>query len=161
LASTPTANLAAYCILGIPSRGAGTSLLWNWGATDTTKTGRYFYSVRGGATTGQIDIYDISTGKWIIAPHIRGLSELWTTGSVHAYDGADTIYLTRTASGAVVRVFAYNINTQQLQGIGTTTMLSGTPSTGNLMEVIKDASGNKFLYILQETGTQLTRALVW
>jgi hypothetical protein len=161
LASTPTANLAAYCILGIPARGAGTSLLWNWGATDTTKTGRYFYSVRGGATTGQIDIYDISTGKWIIAPHIRGLSELWTTGSVHAYDGADTIYLTRTASGAVVRVFAYNINTQQLQGIGTTTMLSGTPSTGNLMEVIKDASGNKFLYILQETGTQLTRALVW
>ena len=161
IAAIPTAGLAAYCILGIPARGAGTVTLWNWGATDTTKTGRYFYSVRGGATTGQIDIYDIPSGKWIISPHVRGLSELWQTGSVFAYDGADTIYLTRTATGAVIRVFAYNINTQQIQGIGTTTILTGTATVGNIMEVIKDSSGNKFLYLMQGTGTQLTRALVW
>jgi hypothetical protein len=136
-------------------------LLWNWGSTDSTKAGRYFYSVRGGATTGQIDIYDISSGKWILAPHIRGLSELWNTGSVYAYDGADTIYLTRTTSTAVSRVFAYNLNTQQIQGIGTTTMLTQTATTGNIMEVIKDSSGNKFLYLLQGSGTQLSRALVW
>jgi len=159
--ATPTAGQNAYCILGVATRGTATSLMWNWGSTDATKTGRYFYSVRGSATTGQIDIYDIPSGKWLIAPHIRGLSELWQTGSNYAYNGADTIYMTRTASGAVVRAFAYNLNTQQIQGIGTTTMLTSTSSVGNITEFINTPSGNGFLYILQGTGTQLTRALVW
>ena len=158
---TPTAGQTSYCIVGPSVRNAGTSLLWNWGATDSNKTGRYFYSVRGGGATGAIDIYDIAAGKWILAPHIRGLSELWNTASVYAYDGADTIYLTRTAAALVSRVFAYNINTQQIQGIGTTTMLTQTASVGNIMEVVNSSTGNKFLYLLQGNGTQLTRALVW
>jgi len=158
--STPTTQ-TAYCIVAPATRGAASSLLWNWGSTDTAKTGRYFYSVRGGNTTGQIDIYDIAAGKWILTPHIRGLSEIWQTGSVYAYDGSDTIYLTRTSSGGVSRVLAYNLNTQQIQGIGTTTMLTQTVTTGNIMEIIKDVSGNKFLYLLQGSGNQLTRALVW
>lgn len=136
-------------------------MLWNWGSTDTAKTARYFYSPRGGATNGAIDIYDIPSGKWILAPMTRSQSELWQLGSAYAYDGADTIYLTRTASGAVVRVFRYDLNAQQINGAATTTMLSAGATAGNKMALINTATGNKFLYVLQDTGTQFTRALVW
>jgi len=161
ITATPTAGITAFCIPAIATRGSGTGLFWSWGSTDTAKTGRYLYSPRGGATTGQIDIYDIPSGKWILSPHIRGMSELWQTGSSYAYDGIDTLYMTRTTSGNVIRVLAYNVNTNQLQGAATTTMLTGTATVGNISEVITSSTGNQFFYILQGSGTQLTRALVW
>ena len=160
LPSTPTSGQQSYSITAIAPRGAGSGLMWNWGVTDSDVKGRYFYSVRGGAT-GQIDVYDIPTGKWTLAPHIRGLSELWTTGSTYAYGGKNTFYLTRTANGAVVRVFAYDLNKQEIRGLGTTTMLTQTVTTGNIMESVSDANGNEFIYILQGSGANFTRALIW
>lgn len=147
---------SAYAIIGIPPRNAGIELIYPY--ETTVDRGKYMWSVRGGGTN-QIDIYDITTGRWIYGIHTHPQNELFTTGSSYGYAGGDKILLTRTATGAVIRVLELDVVTREIVGRATTTWLSGTVTVGNILEVVS-ASGYQIVYILQSGGTLLSRAVL-
>lgn len=149
----------AYAIIGIPVRSTGTGLVWVWGNTDENKRGKYMYSFRGGGTN-QIDIYDITTGRWEYGLQFAPQGELFNTGSSYSYESGDNIYASRSGSGTIIRVLEIDTERRRVQGKGTTTFLQGTATIGNFMEIV-EKDGYKFLYILQNTGTLMCRALLW
>lgn len=150
-----------YAILGIPPRGTGIEMIWNWGCTDANVKGRYMYLPRGGASN-TLDIYDITTGKWTYGYFISPQGDTFTTGSSYAYDGVNTIYMARSAASTPIRIFAYDIANNTVSGAFTTTWLQGTAHIGNFMEIALDPTGEyEFVYVLQNTGTLFSRALIF
>lgn len=160
--ATTTAGDATtpYAILGVPVRGAGIELIHINGTTDTAQNGKLMFSPRG-SLSNTADIYDITTGRWSYGNFFSPQAELPTTGSSYAYDGADTIYFTKTALNTNPRIFAYNILTNSVTGGGQISDLDGTATVGNRMEIIKTVDGFKFMYWLQNTGTKMFRAMLW
>lgn len=151
---------SAYAILSIPARGAGIELLHNFGSSDPRKRGRYLYYPRGGGSN-TMDIYDIPTGRWLFGYFVSPQAELFQAGSSYAYNGADKIYFSRSGTGTVIRIFAYDINENIFDGAMTTTVTQGTGHIGNFMEFVNDPTGQyEYVYCLQNTGTLLMRALV-
>ena len=129
-------------------------------SSDLNIRGKHLYIARGGGAF-TIDIYDLTTGRWITTEFTSPQSEGFTAGSSYAYDG-DYIYASRSTTGTVIRILRYNINTGKIDGLMTSTILQNNAHVGNLMEVVKDPTGNyKYLYILQNTGTLLARALIF
>lgn len=152
---------STYAILSIPVRGTGIELVYNFGCTDLTKRGRYMYSPRGGGSN-TMDIFDITTGRWTFGYFLTPQSELFTTGSSYAYDGSNKIYMGRSTTGLPMRIFVYDMNTNQLDGAMTSTILQGTAHIGNFMEIVDDPTGQfNYLYFLQNTGTLLSRSLIF
>jgi len=151
---------STYAIVGIPARGAGIELLWNWGCSDSTIKGKYLYLPRGGASN-TFDIYDITTTRWTYGYFFTPQAETFTTGSSYAYDGADTIYLSRSTTSVPIRIFGYNVVTNSAKGGGTTTWLQGTAHIGNLLEIVTSTDGYSYIFALQNTGTLFSRALLF
>lgn len=150
-----------YAIYSIPARGQGIEMLFNFGATDTAKKGRYLYLPRGGGSN-TLDIYDVTTGRWTYGFPISPQTEGYGLGSSYAYDGADTIYLSRSATGSVIRIFALDINTLKVRGLATTTLQQGSIHIGNFMEVVNSPTDSwPYVYCLQNTGTVMQRALLF
>ena len=151
---------SVYAILGIPIRSSGIEMIWNWGSSDSATRGRYLYLPRGGSSN-TFDIYDVTTTRWTYGYFFTPQAELFAIGSSYAYDGADTIYLSRTAANTPIRIFAYNIVTNMIKGGATTTWLQGTVHIGNAMEVVTSTDGYDYLFVLQDTGTLFSRALLF
>jgi hypothetical protein len=122
--------------------------------------GRNLYLPRGGGSN-TFDIYDIPSGRWTYGYFFSPQAEGFTTGSSYAYDGGDKIYLTRTGTGVVIRIFEYDMVSNTARGKATTTWLQGTVHAGNLMEIVTSADGYDYLFILQNTGTLFSRALLF
>lgn len=158
--STTTDTTSAYAILSIPARGAGTSLLWIWGNTDAAKKGRYMFSPRGGSSN-TADIYDLTTGKWTFGYFFSPQSEVMAAGSSYAYDGVDTIYFSKSVVNTAMRIFAYNVNTNHVEGGFQTTIPQNAAHIGNFLEVLDSEDGLSYIYALQNTGTILSRALIF
>ena len=118
------------------------------------------FSPRGSASN-TADIYNINTGRWTYGYFFSPQAELPTTGSSYAYDGEDTIYFTKTATGVNPRIFAYNITTNSVTGGGQISDTDLAATIGNRMEIIKTADNIKFMYWLQNTGTKMFRAMLW
>jgi len=156
-----TDTTSAYAITAVPVRGAGTQLVWNWGQPDTAKRGRCIYSVRGGASN-TLDIYDIPTGRWTFGIHLLPQNEGFTTGSSFAYDGNSTIYMARSATSQPIRIMEFDMANNTIIGSKTTTWLQGTATIGNFMEVMETPDANvKYIYIMQNTGTLWSRAMIF
>lgn len=149
-----------YAILGVPVRGAGIELIHINGTTDATTKGKLIFSPRG-SLSNTADIYDITTGRWVYGYFFSPQAELPTTGSYYAYDGEDTIYFTKTATGVNPRIFAYNILTNSVTGGGQISDTDLAATIGNRMEIVKTADNLKFMYWLQNTGTKMFRAMLW
>jgi hypothetical protein len=147
---------SVFAILGIPNRSTGIELIYPF--TATTDRGRFMYSIRGGGTN-QIDIYDLTTGRWSYGVHFHPQNELFNTGSSYAYLGGDKILLSRSVNGSVNRLLEFDIKTREVRGRATTTFLQGTVTIGNLMEVI-DVGGIKIVYVMQTTGTLMARVIL-
>jgi hypothetical protein len=160
--STITASSAdaSFAILSNPVRGAGTELVWAHSNTDQSKRGRYMYFPRGGGSN-TLDIYDISTGKFTFGYFISPQNEAFAAGSSYTYDGANALYLSRSAVGAPIRILKYDIDKNTIRGAMTTTILQGTAHVGNFLEVVETTDGIKFIYALQNTGTIMTRAMIF
>ena len=156
---TITAGAAdsVYAIYGIPPRAAGIDLMWAFGASGEARQ-RFMYSPRGGGTN-QIDIFDIATGRWRFGNLIAPMNELYAAGSSYAYDGLNSLILSRVVAGAVTRIFRLDLTTGDVYGLGTTTTLNGTAHIGNLMEVV-ESGGNKFLFVGHTTSTIMVRAFL-
>jgi hypothetical protein len=157
--TAPSAD-ASFAILSIPVRATGTELIWAHSNTSATKKARYMYFPRGGGSN-TLDIYDISTGKFIFGYFISPQNEAFTVGSSYTYDGADALYLSRSAVGLPIRIMKYDIDKNTVRGAFTTTILQGTAHVGNFLEVVQTTDGLKFIYTLQNTGNILTRAMIF
>jgi hypothetical protein len=155
-ASTLTTDTTSvYVIYEIPIRSTGTSMTWLFGLSDTAKRGRYLISARGGASN-IIDFYDIPSNTWDITPFLSPMSVTLTTGSMYAYDGADSLFLTKDATG---RIYELDLDTMELQASGITPYAHGTAIIGSRMEVVSTADGLKYLYVMRHTGQEMWRTL--
>ncbi len=154
--ATAPDTTSTYSILSIASRSTGTQMNWVFGST-TLRKGRYIISQRGGATN-TIDIFDIVTGTWNITYFMGPQSETFSSGSMTAYDGGDYLYIHKDATG---RIFEINVNNMAVSGALQLTDLHGAVIIGNRMEIITTTDGLKFLYIMQNTGTKMWRALIF
>jgi hypothetical protein len=157
---TATDATSTYAILGIPARSTGIELIWNWGSSDPATKGRHFYLPRGG-NSNTFDIYDITTSKWTYGYFFSPQADLLNTGSSYAYDGADTIYMSRAATNVPIRIFAYDVIKNTVKGAATTTWLQGTIHIGNALEIVTTTDGYKYMYVLQDSGTLFSRALLF
>lgn len=158
---TITAVLATdvtYTILGPAARGAGIQLVWAGANTDSATKGKYLYCPRGGGSN-TFDRYDITTGMWQYSMAIAPQTEIFNTGTMCNYDGADIIFFT-PATATNARVFALNVNTLRVDCLGTPPYGHGAAVLGNRMEMIKTTDGYKYLYIMRHTGTEMWRALL-
>ncbi|KND49189.1 MAG: Mucin-2 precursor [Parcubacteria bacterium C7867-008] len=148
---------STYAILGIPARGAGTQLLWIWGNTDATTKGKYVLLPRGGASNSA-DLYDVTTARWLYGYFFSPQAETFTTGSMYAYDGVNTIYMQKDATG---RVMAYDFSTNAITTLGTIPYGHSTAIIGNRMEIIETTDGLKYLYMMRHTGSEVWRMLIF
>lgn len=148
---------STYAILGIPPRGAGIQLLWLWGTSDAATKGKYMLLPRGGASH-MFDIYDLTTGTWNYGSFFSPQQETYTTGSMYAYDGVDTVFMHKDATG---RIFSLNVVTEEQRAAFQLTDLHSTATIGNRMEVVKSTDGVCYLYLMQHTGTKAYRTLVF
>lgn len=149
---------SAYAILATQPRAAGTNLVWTWGAS-TAKGKRQMYSPRGGGSN-IVDVFDLASQKWQFGLYTLPQSELFNIGSSYAYDGVDTVYMTRSVLNGPVRVFSYNTLTNKIAAMGTTVIAQNAVHIGNLLEVVDSPDGVPFLYSLQNTGTLMSRAVI-
>lgn len=158
LTGTPDAT-TAYAILGIPARGAGIGLIWTWGATIPANKKKMYFIRGSGSNT--FDIYDITTQRWTFGTFISPQNEGFNTGSSFAYDGTDSIILSRSVASNPVRIFKYNISTNKVTGLATTTITQNAVHIGNLLEIVDSPTGFSYIFSLQTTGTLLSRALLF
>ena len=149
---------STYAILAIQPRAAGCNLVWTWGAS-TAKGKRQMYSPRGGGTN-LIDVFDLASQKWQFGLYTLPQSELFNIGSSYAYDGIDTVYMTRSVLNNPVRVLAYNTVTNKFTAMGTTIIPQNAVHIGNLLEIVDSPDGIPFIYSLQNTGTLMSRAVI-
>jgi hypothetical protein len=150
---------SSYAILGAPAKGAGIELIWIWGGTNAAQKGRGMFLPRG-SLSNTADFYDIPTGRWRYGYFYSPQAELFTTGSCYAYDGVDTVYCSKTVAGYPMRIFAYDMTTNQLRGAFQSTVLQSTATVGNVMEIVTGGEF-KFLYFMQATGSIFQRALIF
>jgi len=153
---TPDAT-SVYVIYENAVRSTGISLNWLFGLSDTSLKGKWLISSRGGASNC-FDIYDITTNRWDISPTISPQTETLTTGSMYTYDGVDTIYFTRDATG---RVFALNLATLKIDACTTTPYAHSTAVLGNRMEIVSTVDNLEYIYIMRHGGQEMWRSLIF
>ncbi|MCX6754697.1 MAG: hypothetical protein NTU81_02625, partial [Candidatus Nomurabacteria bacterium] len=148
---------STYTILSVSTRSTGISLKWIYGNTEIANRGNNIISLRGG-NTNTIDRYNIVTDSWNQSMFFSPQSEIFTTGTMTCYDGVNTVYIHKDATG---RILALDVNTLTVDGSLQLTDLHSTATIGNTMELIKTTDGLTFLYIMQHTGTKMWRALIF
>jgi len=144
-----------YAIYEIPARSTGIDLRWLFGVSDENKKGRWLISPRGGGSN-VFDIYDIPTNTWEITPFISPYTQTLTTGSMYAYDGDDSYFFTKDATG---RLYELDLNTFKVESAGIIPYAHGTAILGNRMVIVKTVDGLKYLYVMRHTGQEMWRTL--
>ena len=151
---------STYTIYEIPARGLGTSALWAHSGSDTANKGRFLFSPRGGGSN-LFDRYNITTNIWDLAVNSAPHSETFTTGTMYAYDGNNTIIIHRGDATNTMRTFGMNINTLQVDTMGMPPYAHGTSVIGNRMEVVTTVDNLNYLYIMRHTGQEMWRTLLF
>jgi hypothetical protein len=123
--------------------------------SDTEKKGRWMISPRGGGSS-IFDIYDIPTNTWEITPFISPFATTLTTGSMYAYDGDDSYFFTKDATG---RIYELDLNTFKVESSGITPYAHGSAIIGNRMEIVSTTDGLKYLYVMRHSGQEMWRTL--
>lgn len=164
-ATTTTVSDASCCytILAPPVKGSGIQAIWNYGRSSPYTGGRFLLVPRGGSSASlgsmTLDVYDITTDRWMINMLANPQTEMQTLGMQWAYDGGDYIYCTQTGTSS--RVFRIDMNTYEVSPAGQPPYAHGTAVIGNRMEIIVTADGLKYLYLMRSTGSELWRTLLW
>jgi hypothetical protein len=146
--------------------GAGMSGHWIYGVTDAAwsnessiSNGRYIYSFRG-AAGAVLDRYDIALNTWSSAFSYSPATETFTTGTKYNYDGKDTIYIQKDATG---RWFDFSVPERSMDGWGTTLYTQGAAVVGDTCfdASYKDgATEIQYVYMVLNTSTVLLRQMV-
>jgi hypothetical protein len=154
LAFVPTTN-AFVTVLGVAATGAGCSLEYMYNTSNKQK-GRYMFGLRGGATN-YMYIYDITSNTWDTLNQMPN-SEIFSTGTMTAYDGDDRIYIQRDNTG---RVLYYDFTDNNLYAYNQIPYGMGAATLGNKMNISKTEDGLKFIYIPRHVGAEFWRSLLW
>jgi hypothetical protein len=146
--------------------GAGMSGEWIDGVTDSLWTaenaiinGRRIYSFRGSAGA-VLDYYDIPSNTWTSAVAYSPATEIFTTGTKYTYDGKNSIYIQRDATG---RWFRFDINKSAMVGWCTMPYTQGTAVVGDTCFVVKYVDGATeltYIYMVLNGSTVMLRCLV-
>ncbi len=149
-----------YTILGCAPKSTGIGMEWISGSTGGTwQPGRYSLTFRGGGSNA-IDRYDVVKNKWDLSFFMTPQTEIFGTGSSYTYDGADTLYFTVSIVSDFVQVYALNVRTGSITGVGQTTALQGALHIGNIMESLASPDGGQFLYLMLDTSRLMYKTLV-
>lgn len=154
--NTTVSGVTAYAIMQQPLRGAGTALLWNFGASDLTRVGKYLYQARGGNMTG-FDRLNLTTDKWEFLTPMPNYEPI-NTGSMFAYDGNDRIYFT---ANVTQRVYYLDTDTMQIHPAGMYPYTAGAAHVGNRMEIFETIDGLKYLWLNRHSNVECFRQLLW
>lgn len=149
-----------FSIYEIPARGLATTLQWIFGSSITADKGKYLWSARGGSSN-LFDRYNIQSNSWDLAINIQPKAEIFTTGTMYAYDGTDGLIVHRGDAAATLRTLRLNINTMEVETLGTPPYNHSTPIIGSRMEVLTTADGLKYLYIMRHTAAEMWRTLLF
>jgi hypothetical protein len=114
--------------------GAGSNILWpfectnsDWTNENSIRNGRYLLSPRG-ASTANIDIYDIALNTWENSVQYVGMSgETFTTGTNWVYD-RNHAYVLQDGSGRMGRI---HIPDRYAEGWGTSPVTTTSSVVGN------------------------------
>lgn len=150
-----TDTTSIYQVYEVPIRSTGTDVTWLFGLTDTTKKGRWLISPRGGASN-VIDIYDIPKNTWELTTFIAPITTTLTTGSMYVYDGGDSYFFTKDATG---RIYELDCSKFVVHACGTTPYAHGAALLGARMEYVETTDGLGYLYIMRHTGQEMWRTL--
>jgi hypothetical protein len=149
-----------YVIYEVPAKGLGIDILWAYNTDDTLNKARFMYAPRGGGSN-LLDRYNTTTNLWDLAINITPHTETFTTGTMYAYDGYNGIVIHRGDATTTLRTFRLNVNTLQVEAMGTPPYAHGTPSIGNRMAVIETVDGLNYLYIMRHGGQEMWRTLLF
>ena len=135
-----------------------TTLVWLFGLTEQARRGRYLVSPNTTASgTVQIDLYDISTNTWDIGEMTsnNGMPSA-VSGTMFAYDGANTLFYTTSNTG---RIHGINLTNMQHDAAGQTPYVHASPLTRPGMQVVTTDDGLKYIYIQRNSGQEMWRTL--
>jgi hypothetical protein len=152
-ATTAVDSSTNYVIYGKNGDGAGMTLKWMWGNGNH----KYLFNARG-SSTSHVNLFNITTGKYDFNMGISGQFEVFTTGSMWAYDGGDRIYAQKDATG---RIFYFDMVKREMVNSGTVPYGMSTAFVGNRMEIIKTEDGLKYLYVARHNATEMWRTLIF
>lgn len=155
-ATAPSTD-STYTILGAPARGSGIELNWIHSNSDAETKGKYIIVPRGGGSN-ILDKYNIGTETYDYTIFISPQSETFSTGSMYCYDGKDSLFLTKDATG---RLFELNLNTYRIDGAGQIPYTMGTATIGNRFEILKTEDNLYYLYTARHSGQEFYRTLVF
>lgn len=151
---------STYVIYEVPARSTATAALWIYGGSDTSNRGRFLFSPRGGGSN-LFDRYNITTNIWDLGINTAPHTEIFTTGSMYAYDGSNKIIMHRGDANATMRTMALDINSLQVDVVGMPPYAHGTPIIGNRMEIVTTVDNLNYLYIMRHTGQEMWRTLLF
>ena len=154
--NTTVNGATAYAILQQPVRGAGTAMLWNFGASDPNRIGKYLYQPRGGNLTGW-DRLNLITDKWEFLTPMPNYETI-NTGSMFAYDGTDRIYFTVNVTQ---RVYYLDTDNMQIHPAGMYPYSAGGAIVGNRFEIFETPDGLKYLWLNKHGAVECFRQLLW
>ena len=142
-------------VLEISFTGQGVSLEYLYN-TSVLQKGRYLFALRGGNTNHMMR-YDMALGTWEILNQIPN-ADLYTIGSMTAYDGDDRVYFHQTQSG---RIHYYDFKDNNVYTHGIIPYGMGTATIGSKLCISKTEDGIKFLYIPRHSATEFWRVMLW
>ena len=149
-----------YAIFEIPARGLATTLQWIFGTPVIADKGKYLWSARGGSSN-LFDRYNINTGSWELAINTQPKTEIFTTGTMYAYDGDGGIIIHRGDVTSTLRTLRMDVNTFEVEALGTPPYAHGTPIIGSRMEMLTTEDGLTYLYVMRHTGQEMWRMLMF
>lgn len=147
---------------------AGCSAHWIYGVTDPlwvgtngsgVINGRRIYSFRGGGSA-VLDYYDIPSNTWVNAVTYAPATETFTTGSVRCYDGKNSIYIHKDATG---RWFRYDIPYNNMVPWSTMLYPNSTAVVGDTCFDIKYRDGDteiEYIHMILNTSPVHLRQMV-
>ena len=157
ITQVPATGSYGYAIMQQPViRGLGTSILWNFGASNPNTIGKYLYQPRGGNLAGW-DRINLSTDKWEFLMPTPSFEPL-NTGAMYAYDGTDRIYFTVQVTQ---RVYYLDIESNVIHPAGMYPYAAGAAIVGNRMEIFETVDGLRYLWLNRHSNMECFRQLLW
>lgn len=157
LTTLPVAGANAYVILGQVPRGAGSNLEFAATTSRVEMRGRYLFSARGGAVQG-IDRFDIVTNQVYSLHNGTIHNQLFSTGTMTAYDNEDRIYFQENATGFL---YYLDVVTGVMYSSAQMPYLVGSAVVGNRMMIIETADRLKYLYVNRHSNVEMYRKLLF
>jgi hypothetical protein len=159
-AAVGTPDTTSYYAIYEPQvRSTGTERFdWLCGLSDSAKRGRYIISAISSTTVGTIsfDLYDIPSNTWINNIFVSPGGGVGGSGTMYAYDNADSYFFTISTTG---RISELKLTNMTVEAAGITPYVHSSALARSGMQVVTTEDGLKYIYIQRHTGFDFWRTL--